>query len=162
MGGRERIWERWEEMVPGMGCEFGGRYGGEGGGCDWEGEVEVGDTGMVMGVGIVEAAVVPEVEAEAAREQMRGKNQGPEWDLWISARAASAVAAVMRSATTWAEGWAGEGFLGSGIGNGVSGGVAEMSRRGSSTLRASDNERTWASSRDWGRSRRTTVLDAFW
>jgi len=48
LGERERIWERWEEMVPARECDFGGRYGGEGmlgreveGSCDWEGDVDV-------------------------------------------------------------------------------------------------------------------------
>jgi len=48
----------------------------------------------------------------------------------------------MRSAITWAEGGAGKVFLDSGVGNGVLGGTAEMSRRGSATSRASDDEST--------------------
>ncbi len=111
---------------------------------------------------------------------MRGRHQGPSYDLLISSRAASTAAWVMRSASC-AEGGAAGGSdprLGSVVGKGVVGGGAETSRRsfflevlgGASpsasalfafVVAAKSLERTWASSMDRGRSSRITDLSSF-
>ncbi len=103
---------------------------------------------------------------------MRGRHQGPSYDLLISSRAASTAAWVMRSASCAEGGTAGgsDPRLGSAVGKGVVGGGAETSRRSfflggspsaSALFAAKSLERTWASSIDRGRSSRTTDLSSF-
>ena len=115
---------------------------------------------------------------------MRGRHQGPSYDLLISSRAASTAAWVMRSASC-AEGGAAGGSdprLGSAVGKGAVGGGAETSLRSfflvegppssafalfalfalvALVVAAKSLERTWASSIDRGRSSRTTDLSSF-
>ena len=115
---------------------------------------------MARGLGLV----IP----DTGFKQIRGRHQGPLYEVLISSNADSTAAWVISSAIC-AEcdeaGCTDPPFLGSGVWNGQDGGSAEISLRSflgfAAFCAVSSPDRTCASSIDRGRSSKTTVLASF-